>query len=86
MAMGKQVPVSLIKQIEEDKKQETQEDTFNNFRSTSSDQGNKVQIIQQQRQQQRQQPPHKFSPQYAAYIGSKPRAQASARVGLGGVF
>ena len=76
MAMGKQVPLSLIKQIEEDKKQETKEDTFNNF------QGNKVQIIQQQRQQ----PPHKFSPQYAAYVGAKPRAQASARVGLGGVF
>ena len=76
MAMGKQVPLSLIKQIEEDKKQETKEDTFNNF------QGNKVQIIQQQRQQ----PPHKFSPQYAAYVGAKPRAQASARVGLGVVF
>jgi len=31
-------------------------------------------------------PPNKFSPQYAAYIGAKPRAQASARVGLGGVM
>lgn len=29
-------------------------------------------------------PPHKYSPQYAAYIGAKPRAQARARVGLGG--
>jgi hypothetical protein len=37
--------------------------------------------------QRRPQPqPNKFSPQYAQYIGSKPRAQASARVGLGGVF
>ena len=33
-----------------------------------------------------QRPPHKFSPHYASYIGAKPRAQASARVGLGGVF
>jgi hypothetical protein len=33
-----------------------------------------------------QKSPHKFSPQYASYIGAKPRAQASARVGLGGVF
>ena len=33
-----------------------------------------------------QKPPNKFSPQYASYIGAKPRAQASARVGLGGVF
>lgn len=33
-----------------------------------------------------QQQPNKFSPQYASYIGAKPRAQASARVRLGGVF
>jgi len=40
---------------------------------------------QQMRQQQMRQqpPPHKYSPQYAAYIGAKPRAQASARVGMG---
>jgi hypothetical protein len=38
------------------------------------------------REQRKQPPPHKYSPQYAAYIGAKPRAQASARVGLGGVF
>lgn len=31
-------------------------------------------------------PPHKYSPQYASYIGAKPRAQPSARVGLGGVY
>jgi hypothetical protein len=31
------------------------------------------------------QPPHIFSPEYAKYIGSRPRAQASARIGLGGV-
>ena len=48
------------------------------------------QIHQQQQQQQQQRrpppPPNKFSHQYAAYIGAKPRAQASARVGLGGVY
>ena len=33
-----------------------------------------------------QRPPNKFSPQYATYIGAKPRAQASARVGMGGVI
>ena len=38
---------------------------------------------QQARQQQQQPPPHKYSPQYAAYIGAKPRAQASAKVGMG---
>jgi hypothetical protein len=31
-------------------------------------------------------PPNKYSPQYAAYIGAKPRAQASARIGLGGAY
>ena len=29
---------------------------------------------------------NKYSPQYAAYIGAKPRAQASARVKLGGIY
>jgi hypothetical protein len=39
---------------------------------------------QQQQQQMRQQPaPNKYSPQYAAYIGAKPRAQASAMIGMG---
>ena len=31
-------------------------------------------------------PPHKYSPQYAAYVGARPRAQASARIGLGGAY
>jgi hypothetical protein len=30
--------------------------------------------------------PHKFSPEYAAYIGAKPRAQSSARIRLGGAY
>jgi hypothetical protein len=41
---------------------------------------------QQQHPQPRGPPPHRYSPQYAAYIGAKPRAQASARVGMGGAF
>jgi hypothetical protein len=39
-----------------------------------------------QHPQPRGPPPHRYSPQYAAYIGAKPRAQASARVGMGGSF
>jgi hypothetical protein len=31
-------------------------------------------------------PPNRYSPQYAAYIGAKPRAQASARIRLGGAY
>jgi hypothetical protein len=48
------------------------------------------QQMQQQQQQQQQQtppsPPNKFSAQYAQYIGQRSRAQASARIRLGGVF
>ena len=39
-----------------------------------------------QMQAQPQQIPHKYSAQYANYIGAKPRAQASARIRLGGVY
>jgi len=107
MSMGKQVPDSLIRQIEEDKQKEVQEDSFNNFRS-NSEQGKRVHFQQpqqhfqqqhfqqqqqqqqhfqkQQQQQEQQRPPNKFSPQYAAYVGAKPRAQASAKIRLGGVF
>jgi hypothetical protein len=98
MSMGKQVPDSLIRQIEEDKQKEVQEDSFNNFKS-NSEQGKRVHFQEQQQhfqqqqhqqqqyqQQQQQRPPNKFSPQYAAFINAKPRAQASAKIRLGGVF
>jgi hypothetical protein len=32
------------------------------------------------------QTPHKYSPQYANFIGAKPRAQASARISMGGIY
>jgi hypothetical protein len=43
-----------------------------------------MQQMQQMQQPIRMPPPNKFSPLYAQYIGQQPRAQASARVGLGG--
>lgn len=98
MSMGKQVPDSLIRQIEEDKKKEINDDSFNNFRNNSEQQHMQQQqqhIQQQQHMQQQymqqqqhiqQQIPNKFSQQYASYIGVKPRAQASAKIRLGGVF
>jgi hypothetical protein len=94
ISMGKQVPESLIKQIEEDKKKETKEDLFNNFKDNSQVQQQIQGFFQQNIQQQpniivnpiRQQIPHKFSQQYASFIGAKPRAQASAKIRLGGVF
>ena len=42
--------------------------------------------MHQQQFYRQQPPPNKYSPQYAAYIGAKPRAQASARIGMGGAF
>ena len=123
LKMGKQIPPELLKQIQEDKRKEIEEDVFNKFSESteenqevsSNHEENLMGFYQQQQyynQNQKiytqppmpiyqnyiqnshiskipiysQKPPHKFSPQYAAYAGVKPRAQASARVGLGGVF
>ena len=85
ISMGKQVPESLIRQIEEDKRKEEQEDHFNNFSNSSIKQSSHPQNIHVNPFRQ-QQIPHKYLPEYAAYVGAKPRAQASARIGLGGVF
>jgi hypothetical protein len=87
ISMGKQVPDGLIKQIEEDKKKEIQEDGFNNFNSMRHNNDDNDDYPQQQYPQKYpQQVPHKYSPQYAAYVGAKTRAQASARIRLGGVY
>jgi hypothetical protein len=110
--MGKTVPTELLRQIQEDKKKEIEEDSYNNFGKQNGEEEQmhqdqtyaqnmltppQPQIYQQHIQnghiskipvhmQNQRPPPNKFSPQYATYIGAKPRAQASARVGLGGVF
>jgi hypothetical protein len=88
MSMGKQVPANLIRQIEEDKQKEVQEDIFNNNNNNNLHQGKRVHFAEQpqQQQQQHKQVPHKFSPQYANYIGAKPRAQSSANIRLGGLY
>ena len=104
--MGKSVPKELLMQIQEDKRKEIEEDSYNHFGNSAGEKDQEEehivpppqpQIYQQHIQnghiskipvhmQNLRPPPNKFSPQYAAYIGAKPRAQASARVGLGGVF
>jgi hypothetical protein len=122
--MGREVPRELLKQIQEDKKKEIDEDVFNKTNNEEQhdnhQNGNlieyynyhqmkehyiKQQILKNQNNSnhglyqnfiqnnhiskipiQLQKPPHIFSPQYASYIGAKPRAQASARVRLGGVY
>lgn len=100
ISMGKQVPPKLLQEIAEGKQRELENDAFNKVSQTTFNlqeeppappqqqqlmPPQQQQFIQLQRQQLRP-PPHKFSPQYASYIGVKPRAQASARIGLGGAF
>jgi len=71
--MGKAVPQTLLNQIENDKHQEIENDNFNDISCTKPP-------STPQKQQT------KFSPEYAKSIGQNPRARASARIGLGGVF
>jgi hypothetical protein len=93
-SMGKPVPQDILRQIAMDKQKEIEHDSFNNFNNNSEEASapptqeqiyrDQIQQQQMRQQQMRQQPPpHKYSPQYAAYIGAKPRAQASARIGMG---
>ena len=89
VSMGKPVPDNLSKQIENDKRLEIENDNFNVKRST--DQSHypphpPPNTPSRQHPAQQRAPPHKFSPEYAKAIGQRPRAQASARIGLGGVF
>jgi hypothetical protein len=98
MSMGKPVPQDLLRQIAIDKQKELEEDSFNNFNKPSEEEppappapptqeqiyrAQVEQHILRQQQIRQQPPPNKYSPQYAAYIGAKPRAQASARLGMG---
>ena len=87
-SMGKQVPPTLLQQIADAKRAGVEQDVFNSFTPKAPPQPHPPQHPQQQQQhpQPRGPPPHRYSPQYAAYIGAKPRAQASARVGMGGAF
>ncbi len=80
-SMGKQVPPALLQQIAAAKKMAVEQDAFNSFTPNAQ-----PHPPPQQHPQPRGPPPHRYSPQYAAYVGAKPRAQASARVGMGGSF
>jgi len=103
LSMGKQVPETLLRQIEEDKQKELKMDAYNNnigYDNLQNQEHNQMnqpnQInLQTYRMQQQQHnrgfqnlpnPPHIYSPQYAAYVGAKSRAQASVRIGLGGAY
>ena len=95
MSMGRTIPPELLRQIAQDKQNEIQQDAYNNFNNTNQEEPpappTQEQIYRAQSQQnvlrqpptRQQPPPHKYSQQYAAYVGAKPRAQASAKVGMG---
>jgi hypothetical protein len=85
ISSGKPVPPQLLNEIAEAKKRELSQDSYNNF--------NKTQEQEAQQQQAHQQnifralpPPNKYSPQYANFIGAKPRAQTSAKIGMNRFF
>ena len=78
LSQGKQVPQELLKQIENDTINEVKNDIYN--KSIVSQQ------VQQQQQFRPPPPPNKFSAEYAKHIGHKPKATASARIHLGGVY
>jgi hypothetical protein len=91
ISMGKQVPPNLLQQIAEDKRKEIKEDLFNKFNSSVENENSSQQILQQYKQQKMyppQPPPplNKYDPRYALQNGIKPRAQASARIGMGGMY
>jgi len=85
-SMGKPVPQTLLHQIAEGRKNVVNNDSFNNFQAPTNNTPPRPQQHVIHRAQQQQQAPHKYSQQYAAYVGAKPRAQASARIGMGGTY
>jgi len=98
MSAGKPVPQQLLNEIALAKSKEIEQDSYNNFNKPRPQQQQvQQQQVQQQQVQQYQQvqqqqnifrgpPPNKYSPQYANYIGAKPRAQSSAKIGMGRFF
>ena len=84
--MGRPVPEELIRQIEEDKRKEIVEDNHEFHRNNNHNYTQHHHPSTHHHTVRAPPPPHKFSPQYASYVGAKPRATASARVRLGGAF
>ena len=89
MTSGKEVPQSLIQEIQESKKKMNETDAFNNFNKTQSLEQEPTSQIQIIHPPQPPRPPAhvpRYSAEYAQYIGQQPRAQPSARIRLGGLF
>ena len=93
ISQGKQVPQDLLNQIENDKLNEVKSDIYNQSivqktsASAPAPPPPPPPPTHTPTQQSRQpQPPNKFSYEYARYIGHKPKATASARIHLGGLY
>lgn len=89
--MGRSIPEKLMEQIKQDKKDEINEDSYNRQQHPQVQRPQHYPRQHYSQHQQSQQhppppPPHKYSPQYAAYIGAKPRAHPSAKIRLGGAY
>jgi hypothetical protein len=99
---GKQVPISLLEQIKKDKQDTIHEDAYNKTNTDDYGVGNdnisnipvnNHSYIQRNLHPQHNPnrppnppPPHIYSKEYANYVGARPRASASARIRLGGVY
>ena len=74
----------------QDRKKEIEEDSFNLKKAHYGDETPRIPLnqnfIHNEHIKQIQKPLNKFSPQYANYIGVRPKAQSSARFGLGGLY
>jgi hypothetical protein len=87
-SMGRPIPQLLLQQIAQDKQKELEEDVFN--KSVQVQQpiapGNIYSNLYRAPNPVPPPPPNKYSAQYAQYIGAKPRAQASVRIGMRGPY
>lgn len=84
--MGRSIPEKLMEQIKQDKKDEINEDSYNQPQHHQQHHQQHHPQVQRPQHYPPPPPPHKYSPQYAAYIGAKPRAQPSAKIRLGGAY
>jgi hypothetical protein len=82
-SMGRPIPQMLLQQIAQDKQKELEEDAFN---KNTKVQENPVNIYRAPPPIPPPPPPNKYSPYYAQYIGVKPRAQPSVRIGMRGPY
>jgi hypothetical protein len=89
ISQGKQVPQDLLNQIENDKLSEVKNDIYNQTIVQNTQTHTRPPPPPQHHNQQQirlQPPPNKYSPEYARYIGHKPKESSSARIQLGGVY